>query len=183
MNKTFAMLSTGSSLAHMALALSNADPLGDLGLDLDADASDTGPVDPAAVTEGAAEAATEKREEVVIGELEYGLLDFIPTQRRGGGASGSKYKFEAIGAPVAKADGAGFQYNYSLVRLVDGEDADKLKRSVQSATTQANAQAKKDGVVERYITRQFFDKGEFAGVYIIRVDGTQNTEEDTAEQA
>ena len=183
MNKTFAMLSTGSTLASMALAMSNADPLGDLGLDLDGAAEEQ-----TVATEevGAVEdvlGTTEKREEVVIGELEYGLLDFIPTQRRGGGASGSKYKFEAIGAPVAKADGTGFQYNYSLVRLVEGEDADKLKRSVQSATTQANAQAKKDGGIERYITRQFFDKGEFAGVYIIRVDGTQETEEASAEQA
>lgn len=172
----FASINMTASFAPLAgVMFSDADPLGDLGLDLDA----AGTTEAAVVVEGSTE-ATEKREEVQIGELEYGVLDFIPTQRRGGGASGSKYKFEAIAAPVAKADGTGFQYNYSLVRLVEGEDADKLKRSVQSATTQANAQAKKDGGVERYVTRQFFDKGEFAGVYIIRVDATQSTEEEAA---
>ncbi|AUZ94728.1 hypothetical protein HOR97_gp02 [Agrobacterium phage Atu_ph03] len=147
------------------------DLLGDLGLEDNA----TAPTADAAAPAADAAAKTE-REEVKIGELEAVSFDAIPPQRRGGGASGSKYKFETIAAPVAK-DGGGYSYSGTLVRLVEGEDADKLKRSVQSATTQANAKAKEDGAVERFITRQHVEKGEFAGVYIIRVDGTQDVEE------
>lgn len=147
------------------------DLLGGLGLETEA------PVDDAS----AETTAKVEREEVKIGDLEAVSFDAIPAQRRPGGASGSKYKFEAIAAPVTKEDGSGYNYAGTLVRLVEGEDAAKLKRSVQSATTQANAQSKAAGEDNRYITRQYVEKGEFAGVYIIRVDGTQDVEEGSAE--
>lgn len=164
-----AMRSTDDSLAGLGLDDFETETVAD-GVPADTTASET------TTDVVATEEAKAVREEVKIGELEYGTFDVIPTVRRGGGASGSKYKFEDIKAPVAKADGAGFSYSYSLVRLVDGEDADKLKRSVQSATNQANAAAKKDGAPERFINRQFIEKGEYAGTYIIRVDGTQDEE-------
>lgn len=174
-------ISSGIAALTLASALrATDDSLAGLGLDDFETGAPEAPAEPAAaetVTEVVAtEEAKAAREEVKIGELEYGVFDSIPTVRRGGGASGSKYKFEDIKAPVAKADGSGFSYSYSLVRLVEGEDADKLKRSVQSATNQANAAAKKDGAVERFINRQFIEKGEYAGTYIIRVDGTQDEE-------
>jgi hypothetical protein len=174
MNKmNFLNLASASSL----LRSTDDDLLGGLGLDDGAETTPTAPVEDAAQP---TDAAKTTREEVKIGELEAVSFDSIPPQRRnGGGASGSKYKFETIAAPVSKEEG-GYKYDGKLVRLIEGEDADKLKRSVQSATTQANAQAKEANEVNRYITRQYVDKGEFAGVYIIRVDGTQDAEETPA---
>lgn len=163
-------LATLAGVAHST----DDDLLGGLGLETEAVA---GPVDGAASDAGTETTAKAEREEVKIGELEAVSFDAIPAQRRPGGASGSKYKFETIAAPVAKDDGSGYNYSGTLVRLVEGEDAAKLKRSVQSATTQANAQSKAAGEDNRYITRQYVEKGEFAGVYIIRVDGTQDVEE------
>lgn len=144
------------------------DPLADLGLDIEQTASTE-------ATEVAAEAASEPakaaREEVNIGELEFGEADFIPTAKRGG-PSGSKYEFDKLEAPVAKEDGSGFRYKTFLARLQPGEDADKLKRSVQSAVTAANRSAKDSGAPNRYITRTAVQGGEFVGVTVFRVDDT-----------
>lgn len=166
----------GASLLGASVVRSTDDDLlGGLGLGDDAAATTE------TTTAGAAEDAKADRTEVKIGELKAVTFDSIPALTRGGGGStGSKYKFEDIAAPVDNGNG-GFSYSGTLVELVEGEVEDKLKRSVQSATTQENAKAKKAGRPERYLTRQHVVNGEFAGVYIIRVDGTQ--EEEAGEEA
>lgn len=157
-----------------------SDALADLGLDLGT-TTETAVVETPVVA--AADAATAgKREEVAIAELEFGFVDLIPAQKRGG-ASGSKYEFHKLAAPVAKEDGSGFRYATFTVKPEDAAnfDADKLKRSVQSATTAENREAKKEGRVERYITRQHIVGGEFAGVIVFRVDATLDTDNDKGE--
>lgn len=151
------------------------DPLADLGLDIEqTSASAVEQEQPAA--ENAAEAPA-ARAEVNIGELEFGEADFIPTAKRGG-PSGSKYEFDKLDAPVAKEDGSGYRYKTFLARLQPGEDADKLKRSVQSAVTAANRSAKDSGAPNRYITRTAVQGGEFVGVTVFRVDGTLDGEDE-----
>ncbi len=137
------------------------DALADLGLDT------------AAPTAGAAAetAARAPREEVEIGELEFGTADLIPAMKRGG-EKGSKYQFDKLAAPVAKADGNGYSYSTFSVSVLPGVDPDKLRRSVQSATTAANRAAKAEGSSAYYITRSKLVAGEFAGMTVFRVDGT-----------
>ena len=147
-----------------------SDALADLGLNLDNTNAETAPVADTAV------AVANAREEVEIGELEFGFADFVPAQKRGG-ASGSKYEFDKLDAPVAKEDGTGWKYATFTAKLQEGVDADKLKRSVQSATTAANRAAKDSGAPNRYVTRQHIVAGEFAGVIVFRVDGTIATED------
>lgn len=153
------------------------DPLADLGLTTSA--PETAPKEAAAkaktetkksavvkepetVTETA---QTDGREEVEVGELEFGFIDFIPTTKRR--TDGSKYKFDQLAAPQQK-DGKTL-YAHFTVKLLEGVDADKLRRSVQSATTQANKQGKNEG--KYFVSRSVNDKaGKFAGMQVIRTD-------------
>ena len=150
-----------------------SDPLADLGLDIEDNAA--APAAEAS-TEAAAEGAKAPREEVEIGELEFGTLDFIPTSKRGG-PSGSKYEFDKLAAPVAKESGDGWNYSYFFVKLLPDVDPDKLKRSVQSATTSANRGAKDEKSDRRFITRTVLKDGDFVGINVIRVDATLDNEE------
>jgi len=152
-----------------------SDPLADLGLDID-DAAEQGAVNTANADSEASAPAAKAREEVVIGELEFGFADFVPSAKRGG-PSGSKYEFDKLAAPVAKEDGSGFKYATFTARLQDGVDADKLKRSVQSAVTAANRSAKDSGAPNRYVTRTAVQNGEFVGVTVFRVDNTVGGED------
>lgn len=174
--------------------MSNASDFADLGLGLDlvADAGAVAPVETPVETQvvtpaevGAVEAVVAtKREEVAIADLEFGEEDFIPALKRGG-TKGSKYEFDKLTAPVAKEDGSGFKYSTFLVRPENAEDFDavRLKRSVQTASTNANATAKDEGRVERYLTRQKLVNGVFVGVTVFRVDGTQDTDAEAADDA
>ena len=163
-----------------------SDALADLGLDLGTDTVATAEVaateTPVVAADAAAGEAATKREEVAIADLEFGFVDLIPAQKRGG-ASGSKYEFHKLVAPVAKEDGTGFKYATFTVKPENAADfdADKLKRSVQSATTAENREAKKEGRVDRYITRQAIVGGEFVGVTVFRVDATLDAEADKGE--
>jgi hypothetical protein len=108
---------------------------------------------------------TETREEVEVGELEFGFVDFIPTAKRR--TEGSKYKFDQLQAPQV-VDGK-TRYAQFTVKLQDGVDADKLRRSVQSATTQANRQGSQAG--KYFVSRSVQDdKGAFIGMQVIRTD-------------
>lgn len=89
----------------------------------------------------------------------------------GGGATGSKYKFDELLAPAKQADGT-WGYTSFLVELQEGVDEDALKRSVQSANTQANGVAKKAGLPNYYVTRSVVKDGKFAGMKVYRVDNT-----------
>ena len=179
MNK-FALIGLASALALGTVAFN--DPLADLGLDLGNDAAGGGeaaivPADAPVVTTATGEKVA--REEVNIGELVFEEVEFIPAQKRGG-ASGSKYEFDKLPAPVAKEDGTGFKYATFTANLQPGVDADKLKRSVQSATTAENRAAKEAGLPNYYVTRQKIVAGEFAGITVFRVDATTAKEEAAA---
>jgi hypothetical protein len=121
--------------------------------------------------------AAAEREEVEIGSIETDTIDFIPTMKRGGGGTGSKYKFEELAAPVTGEDGK-TKYSLHRVFLKEGTDELKLKRSVQSATTQENKKRKDEG--KYYITRTIVEKGEFKGMMIIRTDAPPAEGEDEA---
>lgn len=163
------------------------DPLADLGLDTATTVTPAAakaaakpaatPVAPAAaaavaapVTNGADATADEGDNEVDVGEIEFGFDTFIPTAKRK--AEGSKYKFDQLPAPDVFADGpnkgkpkiANFK-----VTLQPGVDADKLRRSVQSATTQANRQGSDAG--KYFVSRSLNDaSGKFIGMVVYRTD-------------
>jgi hypothetical protein len=143
------------------------DPLADLGLDTPTEtATETAAPAAAAAPEAATEPADEAtREEVEVGDLEFGFVDYIPTTKRR--TEGSKYKFDALQAPQDK-DGKK-RYAQFTVKLQPGVDADKLRRSVQSATTQANRQGSQAG--KYFVSRSLNDdKGAFVGMQVIRTD-------------
>ena len=163
---------------------SDAD-LASLGLDTEtpveaAPAAEPTVVDTASATEHAAEAATEestvkaKREHVDVGTIE--LEEDVPLAPLTRQTGGSKYRFDDLRAPVKKEDGT-FSYASFKVDLLAGVDEGKLRRSVQSATTQANRQAKGgkagfEGKDVYFITRSVTVAGKFAGIRVYRVDGT-----------
>jgi hypothetical protein len=118
--------------------------------------------------------AKQTREHVEVGEVT--LEEDVPLTALTRQTGGSKYRFNDLREPVKKEDGS-FSYASFKVDLLDGVDEGKLKRSVQSATTQANRQAKggKGGYEKHdvyYITRSVMKDGKFAGVRVYRVDGT-----------
>ncbi len=142
------------------------DPLADLGL-----SSDEGSGASAGTTTQTTTVTTEGgdgdgREEVVIGDLEFGTIDFIPTAKRTGG--GSKYKFDTLAAPKKNEATGKIDYAFFIAKLEQGVDEDKLRRSVQSATTQANRQGKPAG--KYFVSRSVSKEGKFVGMQVIRTD-------------
>lgn len=182
MSKMISAVLALSSVAGVAMSAEglgdggSADPLADLGLGLEDQsvAAAEAPVTEAAASEDAAVPARAPRKEVEIADLDFGFADFVPTQKRGGGERGSKYDFDNLVAPVAKEDGSGFKYATFTALPADpaNADIDALKRSVQSATTQANRAAKEAGRPNYYVTRQAIKDGEVVGVTVYRVDAT-----------
>jgi hypothetical protein len=156
-----------------------SNPLEDLGLNLGITeeqaanettakkAGEAASVPSAPVVETKAKAAP--RVEVEVGEIEIATeaLESLPALTRGG-ATGSKYPFDGLVAPVA--DGDDWKYSSFKVTLQPGVDEDALKRSVQSATTQANSKGKTDG--KKFVTRSVNEGGKFVAVKVFRVDGT-----------
>lgn len=116
-------------------------------------------------------AAKTPRVEVEVGEIEVSTeaMESLPALTRGG-ASGSKYPFEKLVAPVANGD----SWNYSAftVSLQEGVDEDALKRSVQSATTQANSRGKTETPAKKFVTRSINEGGKFVAIKVFRVDDT-----------
>lgn len=139
-----------------------------LGLDVEDAATASAPMP---VAEAAARA---DREEVEVGDIEVGEVDFIPTQQRG--ATGSKYKFAELAAP--RDVNGKIKYSQFTVRLQPGVDELKLKRSVQSATTQENKKNKDRGDSAYYITRTINEGGKFVGIMVIRTDAPRSDESD-----
>jgi hypothetical protein len=156
--------------------MSDNDALADLGLDLGLDIAAGAADTPAAHTEKKTRAP---RETVEIGELEFGSADFVPALKRGGGggATGSKYQFDKLVAPVAKEDGTGWKYSTFVARAQPEVDVDKLKRSVQSAVTAENRKNKEANSPVRFVTRSLQEAGEITGVIVYRVDQTLASEE------
>lgn len=173
--------------------MSANDALADLGLDFGAD--NASPTTPEAATDAAKEAiaqetvantapvtesdtSEEKRtfttvkisdEDIDIDE-EGSTLP--PLERKGfggGGRQGSKYPFEKLNAPTGEGDQR--RYTSFTIRVPEGEDYERVRRSVQSAATNANSQAKTAGLPNYYVTRQFNnDKGEAVGIRVFRTD-------------
>jgi len=149
----------------------NNELLAGLGLDLNA-AGAAAVVADAATT--AAEVEKVKRAHIDVGEIAFGEEEDIPALTRNFGGerkTGSKYKFDEIVAPIAKEDGS-FKY-VPMIVVVGENDPEAFKRSIQSATTQANNKYKEGEDVRKFITRSFNDAaGKFAGMKVYRVDGT-----------
>jgi hypothetical protein len=153
----------------------DTDPLADLGLDTVTTKTATKPVaqsKPAAapIVEATVEAADEtSHEEVDVGEIEFGFSEYIPSAKRK--AEGSKYKFDSLPAPGVWTDGPNKgrpKIANFTVKLQPGVDADKLRRSVQSATTQANRQGSDAG--KYFVSRTVTTDGKFVGMIVYRTD-------------
>jgi hypothetical protein len=147
------------------------DPLADLGLDTTTTQIVEQPVTQAAPTAAAPtapatnlEASDGGNEEVEVGEIEFGFSEYIPTASRK--PEGSKYKFDKLPAPTTK-DGKPRIANF-FVKLQPGVDPDKLRRSVQSATTQANRQGSDAG--KYFVSRTVTEDGVFKGMTVYRTD-------------
>lgn len=159
--------------------MSNENLLADLGLDLGAGTEAAKEV-AVETAEGAAAAEKAKRSQIDVGTIvvsdEAEDLPVLVRNFTGERKTGSKYKFADIAAPIAK-DGGGWSY-FKMTVEVGENDPDAFRRSIQSATTQAN-NAYKTGegeaaVYERkFVTRSFNDAaGKFAGMNVFRVDNT-----------
>lgn len=169
----------------------SADALADLGLDfadtpVAADVTVKAPVEEKAKevpAEVPAEVETEKkkrspRETVDIGTPTFAKAVGIPGIRRvGGGATGSKYPFATLKAPVANADGD-FEYDTFTLTVQEGVDPEKLKRAVQQAVSGENRKEKEDGTKIRYATRTVLTDGVLTGAKVYRVDDTLDDEDD-----
>jgi len=105
-----------------------------------------------------------KAKKVEVGDIELGFAEFIPRAKRTSG--GSKYKFDALVTPQKKGNKT--LYANFLVKLLPGADADKLRRSVQSATTQANRQGLNEG--KYFVSRSVNKDGVFFGMQVFRTD-------------
>lgn len=89
--------------------------------------------------------------------------------RLGGGGKGreSQYDFASLKAPVVSEDGKR-KLSVLFVKFTGEGDADKMKRSVQSASTQQNRQ--NEGTSVYYETRSVQENGKFLGVKVYRTD-------------
>lgn len=163
--------------------MSNENLLADLGLDLGAGTEAAKEV-AVETAEGASAAEKAKRSQIDVGTIvvsdEAEDLPVLVRNFTGERKTGSKYKFADIAEPVLKdANDASKGWKYFKMTVEVGEnDPDAFRRSIQSATTQAN-NAYKTGegeaaVYERkFVTRSFNDAaGKFAGMNVFRVDNT-----------
>lgn len=145
-----------------------ADALAALGMTADAattaapEAPVEAPAAEATTVEGEAAPAASAFE---VGEISDLSFDDVPVAERAFSARKSQYGFEDIGAPGT--DGKNF--HGKLVPFTGG-DKDKFKRSVQSAATGQNRNAKNADVPNYYVTRTAEKAGSFVGMYIIRTD-------------
>lgn len=146
------------------------DPLADLGFG--GVATDAGVTNAVGAAEDTGKTRAQ-REEVEIGELEFGFADFIPSLTRTGG--GSKYEFDKLVAPKLKDEAdpsKGYNYAVFTVKKLEDVQAAALKRSVQSAVTGENRKQKKDGTKIAFVSRSIVKNGEFIGMMVFRVDDT-----------
>ena len=132
-------------------------------------------VSPEVNNDAAAVADKAEREEVEVGEIEVGTINYIPASTRSAG--GSKYKFAELAAPKTLDDGR-VAYSHFTVRLQPGVDETKLKRSVQSATTQENKKNKDRNDPAYYITRTVNQGGKFVAIMVIRTDAPRADDSD-----
>lgn len=160
--------------------VSDVDPLADLGLDPEpvhttVDTAQETPITDKPVVETTVSKTVTKKtteptnEEVEVGEIEFGFSEFVPTAKRK--AEGSKYKFDQLVAPGVFEDGPHKgkpKFANFVVKLQPGVDPDKLRRSVQSATTQANRQGSDEG--KYFVSRSLTKDGQFAGMIVYRTD-------------
>lgn len=150
------------------------DALADLGLDLEAVA----PIVPADKEVNAEKKPRAPRVEVKIGELVFGDEDELPSIERNGGGFGereAKYDFDGLEAPYKGPNAAGeevWKYKTFTVGLLEGVDADALKRSVNSATTAANKKAEEAKNGKYFVTRSVIKDEKFVGIKVYRIDDT-----------
>lgn len=160
------------------------DPLADLGLDIAPTVTKAKgkPADkPAADTKPKADAppmvsvTIVEHHDVIVGEIELGFSDYVPASKRK--SEGTKYPFDKLVAPGVWADGPNKgkpKIANFFTKLADGETADKLKRSVQSATTQANKHGAAEG--KYFASRSKTVDGKFVGMIVLRTDARPTKE-------
>lgn len=157
--------------------MSAENALADLGLDFGAEATtevqQEAPVATAPVADtGAEEVAATTRKAVRVTTVVSDEFEDLPALERagfGGGNREKKYPFDELAAPVELADGR-MGYRSFTVLPDEGEDIDRAIRSAQSATTQANRQAKEAGEATYFVTRTFTENGEVKGLKVFRTD-------------
>ncbi|QPC44956.1 hypothetical protein HW532_20985 [Kaustia mangrovi] len=133
------------------------DPLADLGLDANASAD--------AEADASNEEATVARDDdVEFGEIEIGTASAVPTARRSAG--GSRFPFDKLPAPSKDKNGDAVISTFFVP--FKGGDANKFRRSVQSATTQANRAGADEG--KYFESRSVSEGGEFKGMTVYRTD-------------
>lgn len=138
----------------------------------------TAPTPEVAPTEAAADNA---RKDVKIGEVTKLTLSSIPGIKRKVNPQDKKYDFSSLVAPVAN-DADGFNYDVQRIAKGEGEDDVRFTRSVQTAYTKANADAKEAGRPERFIGRkEYATDGSVVATLVIRVDDTIDSEDDKGE--
>lgn len=134
----------------------------------------------------AATEASKSREAVKVGTISTVKFSSIPgiTRKGGANANGTKYGFENLAAPEATDDPESpWNYDVKVIEYDPAETAERFSRSIQTAYTKANKDAKDAGKDTHFIGRKFYDDatGKLAGLYVFRVDGTVADEDDAAE--
>lgn len=155
--------------------MSAENALADLGLDFGNEAATSAaetPVAAAPVVDGGAEESAVSRKAVRVTTTVSDEFEDLPALERagfGGGPREKKYPFDDLPAPVDLGEGR-MGYRSFTVVPDEGEDMDRAIRSAQSATTQANRQAKDAGEATYFVTRTFTENGEVKGIKVFRTD-------------
>lgn len=171
-------MSADNALAELGLDLepSNASPVNQQAGDVSEEVVNTAPVAETDTSEDKRTFTTVKISDDDI-DIDTEGSDLPPLERKGfgGGAQrGSKYPFEKLPAPTGEGDAK--RYPSFTIRVPEGEDYERVRRSVQSAATNANSQAKSAGLTNYYVTRQFTnDAGEAVGIRVYRTDERPET--------
>lgn len=139
----------------------NIDPLADLGLDTAAEPTEALSSETATTTNE--DDMARSTEDFSIGEIEIETVTELPTASRTPGVS--KYPFAKLEAPGKNG----------IARFVvpfKGGDEKKFRRSVQSATTQANRTSASEG--KYFESRSEVKDGKFIGIAVYRTDKRPN---------
>lgn len=129
-----------------------------------------------AATASTETAAVATRAPVKVGEIKTVKFSSIPGITRKGHSSGeTKYAFDQLAAPEATGD-ADSPWNYDArdIAYDPEETPERFSRSIQTAYTKANKDAKDAGKKTHFIGRKYYaeDDGKLAGMYVFRVDDT-----------
>lgn len=155
--------------------MSAENALADLGLDLGGASEEVQaetPVTDETVTDTPAAEDKVTRERVKVETSVSEDFEELPALERngfGGGPREKKYPFDELAAPKDLGEG---KMGYASFKVVpaEGEDMERTVRSVQSAATQANRQAKEANESAYYETRTITEEGAVVGIKVFRTD-------------